>query len=112
MRGVLATALLLAAHVSSWAVAVRPATPAKKLPAGQIRALWVDGFNPGIRTPQETDQLIADAVAAHLNLLIVQVRRRGDSFYAKSLEPPAEEEPYRADFDALGYVLEKAHAAG
>ena len=79
---------------------------------GQIRAIWVDGFHPGFRTPQEADQLVADAVAAHLNLLMVQVRRRGDSFYAKSLEPPAEDDSYRPEFDALGYLLDKAHAAG
>jgi uncharacterized lipoprotein YddW (UPF0748 family) len=79
---------------------------------GQIRAIWVDGFHAGFRTPQEADQLVADAVAAHLNLLIVQVRRRGDSFYTKSLEPPAEEDTYHPDFDALGYLLDKAHAAG
>jgi uncharacterized lipoprotein YddW (UPF0748 family) len=87
------------------------ATPTRA-PAAQIRALWVDGFHPGFRTPQEADQLVADAVAAHLNLLIVQIRRRGDSFYTHSIEPPVEDDPYRPDFDALGYLLEKAHAAG
>lgn len=85
---------------------------APQIRAPQIRALWVDGFHAGYRTPQEADQLVADAVAAHLNLLIVQVRRRGDSFYAKSLEPPVEDDPYRPEFDALGYLLDKAHAAG
>jgi len=90
------------------------AAPAKRTPPPQpqIRALWVDGFHAGFRSPQECDQLVADAVAAHLNLLLVQVRRRGDSFYTHSLEPPAEDDAYRPDFDALGYLLEKAHAAG
>jgi uncharacterized lipoprotein YddW (UPF0748 family) len=89
-----------------------PAATPTRPPAAQIRALWVDGFHPGFRTPREADQLVADAVAAHLNLLIVQVRRRGDSFYTRSIEPPVEDDPYRPDFDALGYLLEKAHAAG
>ncbi len=26
----------------------------------QWRAVWVDAFNPGIKTPQQVDQLIAD----------------------------------------------------
>ncbi len=78
----------------------------------QIRALWVDGFHAGFRTAQEADQLVADAQAAHLNLLLVQVRRRGDSFYTHSVEVPVEDDPYRPDFDALGYLIEKAHAAG
>src|SRR5437899_11619511 len=92
--------------------AVAPASPPAKPPAGRVRALWVDGFHAGFRTPQEADQLVADAVAAHLNLLIVQVRRRGDSFYTHSIEPAVEDDPYRPDFDALGYLLNKAHAAG
>ena len=106
-QGVLIVSIFL------WGPAQRlgAATPTHS-PAPQIRALWVDGFHPGFRTPQEADQLVADAVAAHLNLLIVQVRRRGDSFYTHSIEPPVEDDPYRPDFDALGYLLEKAHAAG
>ncbi len=81
-------------------------------PKPQIRALWVDGFHAGIRTPEEVEKLVADARAAQFNLLIVQVRRRGDSYYTKSLEPPVEDPLYQPDFDALAYLLEKAHAAG
>src|ERR1035438_6891973 len=93
------------------AIKLTAATPTRP-PAAQIRALWVDGFHPGFRTPQEADQLVADAVAAPLNLLIVQGRRRGDSFYTHSIEPPVEDDPYRPDFDALGYLVEKAHVQG
>lgn len=78
----------------------------------QIRALWVDAFHAGIRTPEEADKLVADALAAHLNLLVVQVRRRGDAYYTKSLEPPPDDPDYKPGFDSLGYILEKAHAAG
>jgi uncharacterized lipoprotein YddW (UPF0748 family) len=96
------------------ALAVASSSPAEppKPPKPQIRALWVDGFHAGIRTREETDKLVADAQAARLNLLIVQVRRRGDSYYLNSLEPPVEDPPYDPAFDALGYLLEKAHAAG
>jgi len=79
---------------------------------GEFRAVWVDGFNAGIRTPEEADKLVADAKAAGLNALIVQVRRRGDSLYTKSLEPPVEDPPYNPEFDALACVIERAHAAG
>jgi uncharacterized lipoprotein YddW (UPF0748 family) len=78
----------------------------------EFRALWVDGFNPGIRTAQEADQLVAEAKSNHFNALIVQVRRRADSFYLKSLEPPVEDLAYDPAFDALAYIIEAAHREG
>ncbi len=50
----------------------------------EIRAIWVDAFHAGIRSPQEAAQLVADAKRLHLNTLIVQVRRRGDALYASA----------------------------
>jgi uncharacterized lipoprotein YddW (UPF0748 family) len=86
--------------------------PQPKTPSPEFRAVWVDAFHAGIRTPQEADKLVDDAASANLNTLIVQVRRRGDSLYKNSIEPPLREEPYDPDFDALGYIIEKAHARG
>ncbi len=80
--------------------------------AQELRAIWVDGFHAGIRTAQEADQLVSDAVKANLNTIIVQVRRRGDSLYAKSIEPPVEDPAYDPSFDGLAYVTEAAHRAG
>jgi len=102
------TYLLALAMAVSTAAASAPSKP----PKPQVRAVWVDGFHAGIRTPEEVDKLVADATAARLNLLIVQVRRRGDSYYLNSLEPPVEDAPYDPAFDALGTLLQKAHAAG
>jgi uncharacterized lipoprotein YddW (UPF0748 family) len=82
------------------------------LRAQEIRAVWADGFHAGIRTAQEADQLVADARNANLNTVIVQVRRRGDSLYAKSIEPPAEDPAYDPAFDGIAYVIEAAHRAG
>lgn len=76
----------------------------------QVRALWVDAFHDGIKTPEQVDRLIQDAVTANLNTLIVQVRRRGDSYYNKSLEPRTEDPVLQPGFDALQYLIEKAHA--
>ena len=45
----------------------------------ELRALWVDAFHEGIRSPKEADELVAAARRANLNTLIVQVRRRGDA---------------------------------
>jgi uncharacterized lipoprotein YddW (UPF0748 family) len=76
-----------------------------------LRALWVDAFHAGIRSPEEAAQLIADARRIHINTLIVQVRRRGDALYTGGLEPPLDDPNYDASFDALAHIVEKAHAA-
>jgi uncharacterized lipoprotein YddW (UPF0748 family) len=81
-------------------------------PAVEFRAFWVDAFHAGIRSPQEAAQLVADAKRANINTLIVQVRRRGDSLYKKSLEPPLDDPAYDPQFDALEYIVELAHREG
>lgn len=78
----------------------------------EIRAVWVDAFHAGIRSPEEAAQLVADAKRLHLNTLIVQVRRRGDALYAGALEPPLDDPHYDPAFDALGHIVEAAHAEG
>lgn len=80
--------------------------------APEFRALWVDGFHAGIRSPEEVAQLVLDAKRANVNTLIVQVRRRGDALYARSFEPPVEDPAYDGKFDGLAAVLDAAHAAG
>jgi len=42
----------------------------------------------------------------------VEVRRRGDSYYLHSLEPPAEDPEFAPGFDALAYLVDRAHARG
>jgi uncharacterized lipoprotein YddW (UPF0748 family) len=81
-------------------------------PTPELRALWVDGFHAGIRSPQEVAQLVADAKQAHINTLIVQVRRRGDALYTRSFEPPVQDPLYDGMFDGLAAVLDAAHREG
>jgi len=78
----------------------------------EIRAVWVDAFHEGIRSPEEIARLIDVATRAHLNTLIVQVRRRGDALYTGGLEPPLDDPHYDPSFDALAAVVTAAHAAG
>jgi uncharacterized lipoprotein YddW (UPF0748 family) len=92
-----------------WAGAIQ-AQPAPSSP--ELRAFWVDAFHGGIRTPQEAEQLVADAKRAGINTLIVQVRRRGDALYTKSFEPPLDDPAYDPQFDALANTIEVAHRAG
>lgn len=78
----------------------------------QFRAFWVDAFHPGFKSAAEIDSLIADARTANANALLIQVRRRGDAYYLKSLEPPAEDSLYDPRFDALQATIDRAHAQG
>jgi uncharacterized lipoprotein YddW (UPF0748 family) len=88
-----------------------PAAPAA-FPAAEIRALWVDGFHAGIRSPQEVRDLVADAKRIHVNTLIVQVRRRGDALYVGGLEPAAEDPARDPSFDGLAAIVKAGHEAG
>jgi len=92
----------------------RPASPMTNPvpPKAELRAFWVDGFHPGIRSPEDAERLVAEAKKANINALIVQVRRRADSFYLKSFEPPVEDPAYDPRFDALEHVTELAHREG
>ena len=80
--------------------------------APELRALWVDAFHAGIRSPGEAAQLVADAKRIHINTLIVQVRRRGDALYTGGLEPPLDDPNYQPSFDALAHIVSVAHGAG
>ena len=52
------------------------------------------------------------SAAANANAVVAEVRRRGDSYYLRSLEPPADNPDYAPSFDALQYLVERAHARG
>jgi uncharacterized lipoprotein YddW (UPF0748 family) len=82
------------------------------LGAEQYRAFWADAFHPGYKTPEEVDRMVEDLALARANAIFIEVRRRGDSYYLKSLEPPAEDPAYSPGFDALEYLIERAHARG
>ncbi len=105
-------------HVLALALAIGLVLPvlapvaAETGPRPEIRAFWVDAFHDGAKTPAQVDQLINDALTANVNTLIVQVRRRGDSYYNLTFEPRAEDPALAPGFDALQYLIVRAHAAG
>ena len=86
-----------------------PMPTAEPMDPPELRAVWVDAFHDGFKTPQQVDDLVAWARRANLNALFVQVRRRGDAYYLKSFEPRAEDPALTPGFDALQYLIEKAH---
>ncbi len=75
----------------------------------ELRALWVDAFHSGYKTPAQTSQLVADARAGNFNAIFVQVRKRGDAYYDSTLEPKAlDVSP--ASYDPLADLIAQAHA--
>lgn len=83
--------------------------PAFATPSGepQLRAIWVDGFNEGIKTPEQIDTLLARVRQAGLNAVVVQVRKSADAYYNSHYEPRASD--IAEGFDPLAYLIQKAH---
>jgi uncharacterized lipoprotein YddW (UPF0748 family) len=61
---------------------------------------------------EEVRNMVADAAAAGVNTLIVQVRGRGDAFYRSELEPRAETMEGPPDFDPLALAIREGHLRG
>ncbi len=76
----------------------------------QTRALWVTRTT--LTSAESIKQMVAAAEAGGFNTLLVQVRGRGDAYYAGAIEPRASELAARPSFDPLATVIEQAHAAG
>src|SRR5256885_7849970 len=73
------------------------------------KALWV--VRDKITTKSAIDDLMADATTRGIHDVVVQVRGRGDAYYASKLEPRAET---LADdgFDPLGHLVRAGAAVG
>ncbi|MBI1875618.1 MAG: family 10 glycosylhydrolase, partial [Acidobacteria bacterium] len=78
----------------------------------EVRALWVDSFNPGLRSPAEIDALVARMKRGNLNTVVAQVRRNAQSLYGNSLEAWIENYVPPDGFDPLRDLIVKAHAEG
>ena len=89
---------------------ISPRVAIKRRSRSEFRAFWVDAYHAGIKSPAEIDQLIRDVRAARANAVLVQVRRRGDAYYNRSIEPRAAELRKQPDFDPLAHLIEAAHA--
>ena len=75
-------------------------------PYDQTRALWVTRAT--LANPESIKDMVAAAEAGGFNTLLVQVRGRGDAYFAGSLEPRASELASRPAFDPLATVIEQA----
>lgn len=88
-----------------------PSPPADAQEAEELRGLWV--VRTSLVSPESVHQVVVTAVKYHLNALFVQVRGRGDAWYASPYEPRAEGLAHQpSDFDPLAQMVAEAHANG
>jgi uncharacterized lipoprotein YddW (UPF0748 family) len=73
------------------------------------KALWV--VRDRITTKTAIDELLADSVGWNIRDLVVQVRGRGDAYYASALEPRADALD-DSPFDPLAHVVRGGAAVG
>ena len=75
--------------------------------APEFRAFWVDAYHNGFKDKQQVSRLVADVRAANCNVIVMEVRRRGDAYYNSNIDPKAEE--IAPGFDPLAEVIAQAH---
>jgi uncharacterized lipoprotein YddW (UPF0748 family) len=83
----------------------------KAQPALEVRALWVTRVS--LTSHESISVLVRSARASGFNTLLVQVRGRGDAYFADGLEPRADGlAAQRPGFDPLQTVITRARAEG
>jgi uncharacterized lipoprotein YddW (UPF0748 family) len=75
----------------------------------EFRALWVDAFGTGFKNASDVTALVNNARAGNFNVLIVQVRKRGDAYYNGSPYEPKATDISPSSFDPLQDIINKAH---
>jgi uncharacterized lipoprotein YddW (UPF0748 family) len=78
--------------------------------ADEVRALWVTRAT--MTSPAAIARMVWSAKEVGFNTIIVQVRGRGDAYYASTLEPRASELTSRPGFDPLAETIGVARRAG
>ncbi len=114
LSGVSATlrrGLTVAALLMLLMLALASPRAAREAAPTETRALWV--LRTSLGSTESITTLVHTAREHGFNTLLVQVRGRGDAYYASSLEPRAADlQRQPASFDPLATVLAKAHDAG
>jgi uncharacterized lipoprotein YddW (UPF0748 family) len=76
----------------------------------EVRALWV--VRTSLTSPQAIDDMVVAAKQSGFNTLLVQVRGRGDAYYAGGVEPRPAALVAIPGFDPLATAITKGHERG
>jgi uncharacterized lipoprotein YddW (UPF0748 family) len=103
----LAACLAVVVAAAGGATSSDPGTVA----AAEVRALWV--ARTSLTSPRGVEEMVASARAAGFNTLLVQVRGRGDAYFAEGMEPRAASLAAQPEsFDPLAHTLALARPKG
>lgn len=75
--------------------------------ASEFRGIWVDAFGPGFFNAQQVKKLVEDCRKYNFNAVLVEMRRRGDSFYSSNFDPRTT--IITTNFDALAAIIKECH---
>ena len=73
----------------------------------EYRGFWVDAWGSELWTAANISTVVGDVRAGKMNMIVAQVRRRGDALYASKFEPKCKD--ISASFDPLADLVAKAH---
>lgn len=110
-RAARAAIFALAAGLLTGGLLAHLSAAAPKPDIQEVRALWVKSTS--LTSPAAVAAMVKSARAGGFNTLLVQVRGRGDAYFASRLEPraaPLGSQP--ESFDPLALTLQLAHAQG
>jgi uncharacterized lipoprotein YddW (UPF0748 family) len=100
-----------AARCALFAVLVGAASTTTAAPSSELRGLWV--VRTALVSPEAVDRVVDQAAEGGFNALFVQVRGRGDAFYASRIVPRSmllEHSP--RGFDPLARLVARARGRG
>lgn len=104
-------AAVLALVLAALALVRAQDAPATPLNVSEVRALWVT--RSSLANPDSIASMVRLASGSGFNTLLVQVRGRGDAFYASRLEPRADALTGQwQGFDPLATTIGLAHERG
>jgi uncharacterized lipoprotein YddW (UPF0748 family) len=89
----------------------KPASNSPLNATSEVRAFWV--VRTSLTSPEKIQAMVRAAADNGFNILIVQVRGRGDAYYNSKVEPRAVElKDQPVTFDPLAFTITEAHKRG
>jgi uncharacterized lipoprotein YddW (UPF0748 family) len=75
-----------------------------------VKAIWVDGLGPALKSAENIRKLVADCREMGINTIYAQMRIHGDAFYRTTVVPRSRLAP--PDLDCLDVLLREARSGG
>ncbi len=80
--------------------------------ASRMRAAWVHLFDDALKSRAGIRATVEQLAAADANVIVAQVARRHDAYYASQVLPRTPDPRLPADLDVLAELIDVAHARG